>query len=192
MKKLNWIFLLFVVAAWGCSPSVQTDKEEGVDLAKYDTYAYLPSGDSVSSKVVFTEQVMDEVSDEMKARGYSIDNANPDLLVLVRSMYDQEEYMRRDPVYTSYDYYRPGFNDPVTLSPYYYTGYSSVGTLTGYNIDEVEYTEGTFVVDVIDADSKQIVWRGWSETPVDPMDLDTSIDNYVDNIFDEYPVDANN
>ena len=91
---------------------------------------------------------------------------------------------------STYDYYTPGFYTPTTLDPYYYTGYATIPTVTGTGIREVEYTEGTFVVDVIDAKDNQIVWRGWSETPVDPEDLDTSIRNYIDNIFEEYPVEA--
>ena len=76
------------------------------------------------------------------------------------------------------------------MNPYHYTGYTGIGTVTGTGIQEVEYTEGTFVVDVIEANgANEIIWRGWSETPVDPGEVDENIREYVDNIFDEYPVD---
>ena len=107
-------------------------------------------------------------------------------------MYEEEERLRRTPIATTYPYYGTGFYAPATLGPYYYAGYANYPTISPYGaIQEVEYTVGTFVVDGIKQETGQIIWRGWSSTPVDPMDLDSSIRSYVDNIFEAYPVEAN-
>ena len=192
MKNLTKIFLSVLIASLAaCSPAVYTDKAEGVNFTAYQTYAYLPSGEREEvSDTRFTEKIINEVNQEMQARGYRLDNQNPDLLVNVSTMYEEEEELRRTPVAGTYDYYTPGFYAPTTLDPYYYTGYNTIPTVTGYGIREVEYTEGTFVIDIIDSNDNKIVWRGWSETPVQPTDLDESIREYVDNIFEEYPVEA--
>jgi hypothetical protein len=183
--------VIFVLGGISCNPSVNTDKAEDVNLKNYSTFAYLPSGDSVQNRVVMEERVIAEVRQEMEGRGYKLDADNPDLVVLVKAMYEEEERLRREPYYTSYDYYSPRFYSPTTLSPYYYRGYATIPRVTGYNIREIEYTEGTFVVDVIDRENNRIVWRGWSSTSVDPMNLETSIREYVDNIYDEYPIESN-
>ena len=192
MKKLTKIFLSMLIASMvACSPSVYTDRAEGVNFTEYETYAYLPSGNrEEGSGTRYTEMIINEVNQEMQARGYRLDNQNPDLLVNVSTMYREEEELLRTPVAGTYEYYTTGFYTPTTLEPYYYTGYNTIPQITGVGIREVEYTEGTFVVDVIDATNNKIVWRGWSETPVDPSELDESVKEYVDNIFEEYPVEV--
>lgn len=187
-----FILLLFSMTVVACtgSPTVNTETVPGIDYSTYTSYAYLPNGDTASNKIVFNEAVIREVNQEMEARGYRLDNQNPDLLVLVKSMYQEEEALERVPVYTTYDYYTTGFVRPLSMNNYYYTGYNTIPRLTGSAIREIEYTQGTFVVDIIDTDKKEIIWRGWSQTPVDPMALEASVRQYVDNIFEEYPVEA--
>ncbi|AHM59440.1 putative lipoprotein [Flammeovirgaceae bacterium 311] len=184
----SFLAVVFLVLA-SCSPSVKTDQVSDVNFTEFKTYAYLPSGETESERAVFDESVIREVDQEMQARGYRLDTQEPDLLVLVKSMYEQEEELRRVPVATTYNYYGTGFRAPARLGPAYYPGYANYPTFTGYGIQEVEYTEGTFVVDVINRETGQIIWRGWSSTPVDPMELDSSIRSYVDNIFEEFPVE---
>lgn len=191
MKKyIRPFFSLLLIAATACSPTVYTDTAPDANFDAYETYAYLPSGEDDEAQSIYTQKIINEVNQEMEARGYALDNENPDLLVNVETMYEEEEELQRVPVANTYDYYTPGFYSPTTLSPYYYTGYATIPRVSGAGIREIEYTEGTFVVDVIDASENQIIWRGWSETPVDPADLDTSIRSYIDNIFEEYPVNA--
>ena len=189
----NLFGLLFFIATLttACSPRVNTDEASDVDFSAFDTYAYLPSGDSAEFQTVLEEKVIREVNQQMEARDYELDNQNPDLLVLVKTMFEEEERLEREPILTSYNYYSPGFYAGRTLGPGYYQNYSSIASVAPYGgaIREIEYTEGTFVVDVIDASSNQIVWRGWSETPVDRANLDESIRNYINNIFAEFPVE---
>ncbi len=170
------------------TPGVNTAKVPGVDLSSYATYAYLPSGDTAGYRVAFDETVIQEVNQEMQARGYRLDRENPDLLVLFRSFYQEATAIERTPIYSSYDYYRPDLLAPITLEEYYYARYYLIDRVRGSYIREVEYSQGSFVVDIIDTSTKEIIWRGWSPTSVDPLALQSSIGSYVDNIFEEYPV----
>ena len=88
----------------------------------------------------------------MQARGYELDNINPDLLVNLKTMYREEEEIVNTGCPATYPYYSTGFYTPTTVAPYYYTGYAGIPQVTGTGIREVEYTEGTFVVDVIEAE----------------------------------------
>lgn len=194
MKNIFYVFFLAVILSTACSPVVQTNKLSSVNFDAYETFAYLPSGDSSEFRSVIEKKAINEVSQEMDVRGYELDTRNPDLLVLVKTMFEEEERVSRDPYFTTYDYYYPGFYGAGAVEPIYYENYAAIPRITPYGgaIREIEYTEGTFVVDVIDASNNQIVWRGWSETPVDKSNLDESIRSYIDNIFEEYPVEPEN
>ncbi|WP_017730536.1 DUF4136 domain-containing protein [Nafulsella turpanensis] len=190
MKRVSGMFLsLLGILMYACSPVVYTDTAPEADFGAYETYAFLPSGEDEGDGTIYTEKIINEVQQEMEARGYELDPENPDLLVNVNTMYEEEEELQRVPVATTYPYYTDGFYTPATLEPYYYTGFATIPEITGYGIREIEYTEGTFVVDIIEAADREIVWRGWSETPIDPEYIDNSIRDYIDNIFEEYPVE---
>lgn len=196
MKNLLYLFYLLVITgfltACGTSPAVTTEELSDIDFNEFDSFAYLPAGDTDTSeyRTFFESRVIREVNYQMERRGYHLDPDDPDLLVLVKTMLDQEQRLERLPVASSYDYYTPGFYAPRPMDPIYYTNYNDIPRVRGYSgIEEVAYTEGTFVVDIIDASSNQIIWRGWSQTPVDRENLENSINAYIDNIFDEYPLE---
>lgn len=198
MKQTAYIILYMIalsglLMACGTSPAVTTEELTGTDFGAFESFAYLPAGEADTSeyRTIFEERVVQEVSDQMESRGYHLDPDDPDLLVLVKTMFDQEQQVAKSPVARDYDYYTPGFYTTQPLGPVYYTNYNAIPRVRGYSgIPEVEYTEGTFVVDIIDAANKQIIWRGWSQTPVERENLEASINAYIDNIFDEYPLEA--
>lgn len=189
------IILLLTALAAACStrPLVNTDKASNVDFNQFDSYAYLPSGDTAEYHTILEQKVIKEVNQQMGKRGYRLNSEEPDLLVLVKTMFDEEERLERVPVTTSYNYYTPDYNTGSSLGPMYYSTYPSTTRLSAIGegaVREVDYTEGTFVVDIIDRSNNKIIWRGWSETPVDKTNLDDSIRDYIASIFEEYPVKA--
>lgn len=192
MERFSVVFVSFLlVSLAGCSPAVYTDVAADAQFGTYETYAILPAGQNLGENTIYSDKIMNEVDQEMRDRGYVLDPDDPDLLVNVKTMYDEEEKLVATGYYpATYDYYGPDFYTPTTMAPYYYTGYTGIPSITGTGIREVEYIEGTFVVDVIEASgANKVIWRGWSETPIDPEDIDESVRDYVDNIFDEYPVE---
>ncbi|AHM59439.1 hypothetical protein D770_05880 [Flammeovirgaceae bacterium 311] len=184
------IFFLAGLLATACSrtPGAQAEAAAGADFSDYTSYAYLPTGDTASNFLEFDESVIQEVNEEMQARGYRLNRENPDLLVLVNYMYQRDTATTRTPIFSRYDYYRPDIAAPPTLEEYYYARYNTITSVQGSNIREVEYSEGTFVIDVIDASNNQIIWRGWSHSAIDPAALQATIDSYVRNIFEKFPV----
>lgn len=194
----NLFYPLYLIALTGllasCStnPAVSTEELADVDFSEFDSFAYLPGieNDTSEYRTIFEDRVVQEVNHQMESRGYHLDPDDPDLLVLVKTMFDQEDRLERRPVARTYNYYTPGFYTTRPLGPVYYTNYNAIPRVSGYSgIQEVEYTEGTFVVDIIDAANRQIIWRGWSQTPVDRENLASSINAYINNIFEEYPLE---
>ncbi|MEK6478308.1 DUF4136 domain-containing protein [Catalinimonas sp. 4WD22] len=191
-KQLIPILGIISILFTQCGPTVQTNKTASVDLSKFDTYAYLPNSDTVDytrlQEELVEEKTMEAINTQMQEVGYNVNKDNPDLLIKTHIMFDQEENVVADPIYTSYNYYYPGYSVGYT-SPYYYTGYTNVNRVAGYDIDEVEYTEGTMAVDIINAETNEIVWRGWAEETISPDNFEEDLKSYVEEIFDEYPVE---
>lgn len=50
------------------------------------------------------------------------------------------------------------------------------------------YTEGLLIVDVIDAKTHQLVWRGWTTDPLPPSaNIEQTVDHAVSTVLAEYP-----
>lgn len=190
VKNMSIAFSMLLIL-YACGPRVQTGKTANVDLDNYQTYAWLPNGDSIQNDKyddeLLNQTIVQEVNQEMQAKGYTLDRTNPDLLVLVHTMFDEETSTVREPIYATYDYYAPGMYVNPYYDPYYYYDYNQITSIIGYDVDQVEYTEGTLVIDLIDKDTNTVVWRGTAEDYVRPYNLRVQVANYIDEIFDEFP-----
>jgi hypothetical protein len=196
--KFIKIFSMLLVATCliiisGCSTTrAYSDAREGVNFTQFQSFAWLPDSDSIQEDIydnqIVRENIRSHITSELKDRGYSVNSENPDLLVLMHVNFEDKEELLRSPIYSSYGYYYPGFYAGPGY-PYYYNYYGSVPYVSGYDIRTVEFTEGTIVVDIIKADTKELIWRGWSETRIDDPDhFRKDINASVDEIFDEYPL----
>ena len=195
IKSVNQIFCaLLALSLLGCTGArVSTNKTASVDLSKYKTFAYLPmlkdSTDQSAYNYKAESRFVDQIGEEMRKLGYNIDVDNPDLLVYARARFQQEEDLQTEPVYNNYTYYNYGYG-PAFNSPYYYSGYTGVNDVVGYDLEEVEYGEGTMVVDLIDAKTNEIVWRGTARDEAFSVDaVQNNLSTYADEIFEEYPAD---
>ncbi|MGD8280906.1 MAG: DUF4136 domain-containing protein, partial [Gemmatimonadota bacterium] len=65
------------------------------------------------------------------------------------------------------------------------------------NFDEgtqvFQYREGTFLVDIADARTKEILWRGWATLDIgpaleDPLEMRDQIDRAIGLMFESFPV----
>jgi hypothetical protein len=105
-------------------------------------------------------------------------------------MFNEEQHAGRRFLGRSYDYYMPGSFETRPMGPIFYEGYHTIPKVSGpAGIREIAYTEGTFIIDIIDASTHEILWRGWAQTPVDEDDIDRSIKTYIHNIFTKYPLE---
>ena len=194
LKYLNQVFvLLLAVSFMGCAGArVSTNKTADVDLSKYKTFAYLPmlkdSADQSTYNYEAESRFMDQIGEEMRKLGYSVDVDNPDLLVYTRAQFQQQEDLQTEPIYDTYNYYNYGYGPAFGYSGYY-NDYTTVTNVEGYDLEEVDYGQGTMVVDLIDAKTNEIVWRGTAQDEAFSVDaVQNNISAYADEIFEEYPV----
>ena len=152
--RIDYLFipLLTLTLLAGCATvTVQYDYDTTADFAALRTYDWMerPSGKGAISDLT-AKRVISAVDGQLQARGYGLAAQDPDFLVAIhgstRQKVDVVDYGYH---YGRYDRYRSGY-------------YGS------RRIDTVEYEEGTLIIDFIDADSRDLIWRGSGTGVTDP------------------------
>jgi len=170
------ISLLFAVSlSFGCATSlpVSVEKEPGPALARFETYAFVSEVESAPMDPAFGPNaqrlVRDELELSLRTRGYQL--AHPDdadMLISVGTTTATQIGSREVHVWPSgYDVYtqRSGVATPVGDVPL-----SSRTTVVPRSPEldsepAYERTERTVVMDVFDAETKDLLWRGSSVMP---------------------------
>ncbi len=193
MKSLTLLSLaLITLITVSCGSPVSTVKADDVNLNSYSSFAYLPNTDiklpnnNVSTDDVNT-LVVETINANMKNAGYTLDRDQPDLLVLVSTKTNRETETTTDPVYATYPYRSP-YGVSTYYSPYYYNNYTSYNNIVGYDTDTYTYKEGTVIVDIIDRETKKLVWKGRSEQTIYNQTNTSAMKELINAIFSEYPL----
>jgi hypothetical protein len=150
-RQLLWGGLSAAIAA--CAPlSVSSYIHPAADFSRYQTYDWgardaLPTGDPrLDNNPFFDSQVRASVERELAGKGYRRVPERPDLILHYHASVQQKV-----------DVYR-------------------VDAEAGYGSESaaLQYEEGTLVIDVADATSRQIIWRGWGQSDVEGVINDQS------------------
>ena len=138
------------LAMTGCATmSVSSHVERGIDFARYRTYDWgpadaLPTGDPrLDKNPFFQDHMQGEVEKQMAAKGFERSaSGTPDLLIHYHANITQRiDVNRVDEAY---------------------------GYCYGENCDPqvIEYEAGTLVLDIVDARTSRVIWRGWAQDSV--------------------------
>jgi hypothetical protein len=176
------VFGTCLIAAAGCAGQhVTTDYSPAANFGQFQTFAMVSRPDSASKQLV-DDRVAEAVESQLKAKGLTkTDQANASLYV----GYGVVDHTHKE-VYTTgtgwgwgggwgWRSYRWGVAWPMTTQ-------RSVET----------YTDGTVVVNLVDAKTKRVVWQGEVadalSLPVgDPAQATQKIDHAVAQMFAKYP-----
>lgn len=138
-----------VLASACATVSVGADFEPGVRLDRFQTFGWdvrdaLPIGDPrLDNNPFFDSRVRSAVELELAAKGLRLVTTSPDLIVHYHaSVQHRVDVLKRD---TDRGYTSPQYGQADTI---------------------VAFDEGTLVLDVADAATKRILWRGWAQTDV--------------------------
>jgi hypothetical protein len=149
--------------------SVQTDYDRSYDFSKFKTYDFAAQvrgpNDPLAVNPMNDRRVHVALDSQLVAHGYSRDTSGKqDFLVAyhaaTRSRLAVQDWG-----------YRPG-------------------RWGARRIDVSEYTQGTLVVDVVDAASKQLVWRGSATGTIEPKEADKKIRKAVAKLMKQFTKDA--
>jgi len=171
------LLTLVALAPAACSVALQagSDFTHDADISSYRTFAWgeadaLPTGDPrLDNNPFFQERVRGAVEKEMATRGFVLDPDAPDLLIHYHaSVRDRVDVFETDSQY----------------------GYDSSAYGAGTQV--VQYEEGTLLVDIAEAESMRVIWRGWAQRDIeaalaDRDEMDRQIGEAVTQMFLEFP-----
>jgi hypothetical protein len=164
MMRRDTLTAVAVIVLAGCATlNVSSHVERGIDFTQYRTFAWgppdaLPTGDPrLDNNPFFRDHMQGAVERELAARGYRrSDGGDADLLV----------------------HYHAAVNRRIEAV--------GVDAKYGYSYGEpqpqiIEYDQGTLVVDIVDARTKRVIWRGWAQESVQGIIEDQDrMDRHID------------
>jgi hypothetical protein len=162
--------------AVGSTFALQTSTEfsSKVDFSKYKTWSWGQA--DVPANPVAEKRIQDDVETQLTAKGWTkVDGGSGDAVVSVHGVVkDQQSY---DVLYQGW---APGWN---------WTG-GGIGTGVGTSVQS-KIRSGTLIIDVFDAATKTLVWRGTAEGTLGPPDETAAnmkrIDMAVERLLKGFP-----
>lgn len=175
LKQSLCVFLLVASAAACASPKVGYDYDSSANFNGYHTYDWVAdtqevTGDKRLDNSLVDGRIRHAIGTQLRVKGYTASmNKRPDFYVA----------------------YHLGIKDMMKgASTQNYIGDYVHGTFTTIS-DIRPYKEGTLLIDIVDATSQQLVWRGSALTEVDPgmtpEERNKRISNIVHAMFVHFP-----
>ncbi len=172
MKALRGSLLLaaaFALAA--CSTlEVSTDYDKAADFTKYRTYTW-GKAEEIKNTIV-KKRIESAVDQQLASKGLKKVESGPDLAVFVHPRLSKE---------TQVNTYSTGWG-------YGWGWYGGMGTTTS-TVQEIPV--GTLVVDLVDVQRKELVWRGVAKSQLDSEasaeQRQERLDDAMKQLFASYP-----
>ncbi len=172
MKSIRLLIVLgLMVIAFGCSGiSVQYDYDAKTDFISLKTFNLAPVKVQADIDAFNVKRIQDAVSTQLESRGYTMTPNNPDFLIAM-------------PV---------GKKEKIQVTNW---GYSYGPRWGGYGgpsrMDVFEYEEGTLILDFVDAQSMELIWRGVAKGEIrnyaNPVKRNERIDEVVQIVLSNFP-----
>ena len=176
LRLLRWsAVVVFALTASACATmNVSSHVERGLDFTQYKSWGWgtpdaLPTSDPRLNDAFFRDHLQGAVERELVRRGLGRpESGTPDLLVHHHANVTPRIDVNR--------------GDPTTGACY--DGDCRVRVL--------EQEVGTIMIDVIDARTKRLIWRGWAQTSVEgvlgnPEKLGDRVAKAVSGMFKRFP-----
>jgi len=186
MKKTLSIFLMAMLFVQISNAQVKSDYDKNTDFSKFKTYTFA-GWEKDSDKILNDfdkKRITNALRSEFSARGLNPVKSDGDVEITLFIVVNQKTSTT---AYTDYNgsmgYYgsRRGWG----------RGYGGIGmgsSTTTYSEDD--YLEGTFVVDMYDSSSKELVWQGIITDVVkeNPEKRDKTTPKKIKKLMKKYPV----
>lgn len=151
------------------------DFDKTATFAQYKTYS-MKDGTPTGNPLI-DNRIVAAIEAQLAAKGLVRSETAPDVTVLYHVAFDEEQDISAYSTGPMYGGYGWGWGG----------GWGS--TTTDVRVREI--LVGTLAVDIVDAQKKQIVWRGLGTKEIDtkakPEKRDTNISKAVEKIFKNYP-----
>lgn len=174
----QYILPLLLLLA-GCAPAIQVNTEPAPDfrLGEYSTFAFYDvdaSGEGLGANYQPQVQYLQQkIAEQLVARGLAPSNTNPDLLINLGVVVNEEVQTRETNIIS---------DPPIYIGQRRYTWRSK-------EVEVGRYREGTVSVHLVDNDRNELVWRGMAEAILKSKEakLQEQIARGVEEMFREIP-----
>ncbi len=163
--------VVFLVGA-AFAQHVKTDFDHNANFSQYKSYSWKEIKPANS---LWDARIKDAVDTQLAAKGWThLENGGDVSIVAIKTTQTQRTLQ------TFYDGIGGGWR---------WGGFGGMGEAT---TTEQDYKEGTLIVDMYDANTKQLIWRGSAEdTLSDKAEKnEKSLDKGVAKMFKEFPPDS--
>jgi hypothetical protein len=144
MRRFALAAALSLIGATAFAQDVKTDFDKAADFSAIKTFS-MKLGTSWGNQIG-EKRVMDEFEQTLVEKGWKKDDANPDALVVVHGASQTKRSLNT--------FYSGGYGG------YGYRGWGGMGGMGTATTTESEYTIGTLVVDIFNAKTKALMFRG--------------------------------
>lgn len=158
---LVWVFSSIALA------QVYVDYNHGVDFTKFKTYAWGSNPDAMQGSILM-QNAQNAINSQLAAKGLQMveQSQHPDLIVVTKNGMKQQ---------TSYDAWGTG------------GGWRWGGGMASITPETQDV--GTLVVDIYDANGKQMIWRGMAQDTLSTKSSknEKTVEKDVEKMFKKFP-----
>jgi hypothetical protein len=171
----------------GCSVKLQTasNTEKGAILNNYKTYAWIaphdPDGKSRADDKAYGRLIHEQVDAALQKKGLVLNSEKPDAVFTFQTKVEERVKYSNAPASNSSFYYG---------GPGYYMGYGPA--VPGGEVLPESYDEGMLSIEMFDANTKKVLWRGWATKPLSAKsDVESDIRKAIKDIIIKLPIKHN-
>jgi hypothetical protein len=160
------MMLLSLAATNAAAQKVTTDFDHAANFSQYHTFYW--AQEPQMSNPLAKQRVMEAINRDLTAKGWQLMQGSGDVAVVANGVTQERQTL--DTFYNG----MPGWR----------WGFGGMAETTTQN-----YRVGTLVVDLLDAKSKQAIWRGTATDTLSdkPEKNDEKIDKSIDKMFKNFP-----
>ena len=164
MARRTWFACLALLLVGCATITVISDHDPKINFGAYKTFDFLPRQGSGFWNPLMVGRVQDAIESELITKGFQRTSSDPDFQVV----------------------FHASSKENINITDWGY-GYQS-GYWRSRDIDVHTYTEGTLIVDLIDAKMKELAWRGTGTGVVgDPEKMKEKVGEAVQKILADFP-----
>jgi len=194
MKRVIIFMAMASILLWSACSNYRYYSIGGknANLSKYHFFAWLPPIDTTTNagyNDLADQSIRDEATAQLEKRGLVLNARRPDLLVRYAIMFKDRVRYYDEPQYT---YIGGGFYPRISRFGNIYYHYSQpFPVYVGSEIERVPYKQGTVMIDLIDRNTRHVVWRGYAVGEMDSQKQSLKdMPEVVDGIINKLPLSA--
>ena len=175
-RRISFSMAIAILAATASLAEVKTDYDRAAEFSRYKTYSW---GKVHTENPLWVDRIKEAVASALATKGWTEVESGGDVSIMAMEMTEDHRTLQ-----TYYDSFGGGWG--------WGGGFGGGGGFGDATTTEDTYKVGTLVVDLFDAKTKKLFWRGSaSDTISNKSDKNIrDLDKGVQRMFDHFPPGA--